>query len=93
MSSGNISQTQNYGVVPQEVNLNHGKRTQRGFGSASSPCLPPGFHICFQEQALRCYEKKKKYFMAYYSSETEKGRAAFVVVCMERCSKQGHSPV
>lgn len=37
--------------------------------------------------------KKKKYFIAYYSSETEKGRAAFVVVCMERCSKQGHFPV
>lgn len=33
------------------------KRMQRVFGRASSRCLPPGFHICFQEQALLQYEK------------------------------------
>lgn len=35
----------------------------------------------------------KKYFVAYYSSETEKVRPAFVAVCTEHCSKQSHFPV
>lgn len=53
----------------------------------------PVFTFVFKNKHYVAMKKKKKYFMAYYSSETEKGRAAFVVVCMERCSKQGHSPV
>lgn len=60
------------------------KRTQRVFGRASSPCLPPGFHIHFQEQALLHYEKSILWLIIVVKQRV---RPAFVAVCMSTVNK------
>lgn len=95
-SSGNTSQVENSGAVPCELNLKHGQclwptqENAEAFGGASSLFTSQFSHSFSRTSTISLW---KKYFVAYYSSETEKVRPVFLAVCMEHCSKQSHFPV